>query len=744
MSIRGVGLGCWALRLLAMPAWLWAAAVPAATLWSDLGATLVHETGAGADILGGTVHRDDSASDILYFKFHVDPRSDVSTEEYSAAFQLCEGDTNRLAVGNSWSAWAYSAFETDVTGAYNKVFGDVDLRSAHPESSSPGVFLPYELPRRGLGRTIVFKVQFVPGGHDLVTVWLEPDLHPGATEQSQSESLTTRFSANASFDQIRLRHHGGGDGWTFSDMAIATTFADFVRPGGADSNERENATGAGVAEFTFRSWQREQGLPQNSVHALAQTRDGYLWVGSDEGITRFDGVRFESFGLREGLRASRVRILGPPAMGRCGSAPPAAAWRGGTTDAFRLSPSTKDSPAIRSPRWRKTDRDASGSAPKPVWPSSRTAAWRPRRPTAISGARLSASSTATTMESCGSALPASASSTPEATPSFDWPGRRSIPCWPTRIVYSRTTPAGSGSASVMITWSVARTRSGVATGIPRHLARPFVNTLVQQANGTVWAGSVSEGLFQFKGGTLATINAANGLSDNMVESLLVDQEGNLWVGTGAGLNRIRRRNLHAFAQDEGLGYGAVQGMAEVAPGLIWAGKPGDGLYRWDGRFFGRMAGLDLFGQPPGVIALLRARDSTCWVSGGLGLLHFTNTAALAPSSDPPALPGRNVSALAERTGRIALGGDSSGELWRLGLEGWVPADRGSPNPTPSPRSRQKRTAPYGSARKEAVCPGCEGRSLSRWIGARGCSATWFAPSISRPMRPCGSARLGAA
>ena len=202
----------------------------AAILWSDPGPTLVHENGAGTDILRSAVKRDTTSSDTLYFKFHVDPLSDVSSELYAAGFQLFEGDVERLGVGNSMKAWAYSAFNTEETGTNNQVPGDMDLRSASPESYHPGSFLEYELPRRGVGRTIVFKVQYVPGGDDLVTVWVHPNLVSGATEASQPESLTTHFKANASFDQIHLRHEGGGDGWTFSDMAIATSFNDFIVP----------------------------------------------------------------------------------------------------------------------------------------------------------------------------------------------------------------------------------------------------------------------------------------------------------------------------------------------------------------------------------------------------------------------------------------------------------------------------------------------------------------------------------
>src|ERR1019366_8879127 len=127
------------------------------------------------------------------------------------------------------------------------------------------------------------------------TVLLNPDLARGATEASQPENLTTTFRANASFDGIHLRHGGGGGGWTFSDIEIATSFDDFVPLGFTEPGGAALDAGGGGLAMTFRSWQKEQGLPQNVVHALAQTRDGYLWIGSDDGVARFDGARFVSF-----------------------------------------------------------------------------------------------------------------------------------------------------------------------------------------------------------------------------------------------------------------------------------------------------------------------------------------------------------------------------------------------------------------------------------------------------------------
>src|ERR1043165_4301630 len=82
----------------------------AAILWSDKEARVVHATGDGVDIIGGAAQQDNTGSDTLYFKFRVNPLSDISSEEYYAAFQLYEGNEPRLAVGNAPAAWGYSAF----------------------------------------------------------------------------------------------------------------------------------------------------------------------------------------------------------------------------------------------------------------------------------------------------------------------------------------------------------------------------------------------------------------------------------------------------------------------------------------------------------------------------------------------------------------------------------------------------------------------------------------------------------
>ena len=111
------------------------------------------------------------------------------------------------------------------------------------------------------------------------------------------------------FDEIRLRHGGGGGGWAFSDLAIATSFSDFVDVSSARPSDTTAGVAGGTPAFSFQSWQKEQGLPQSPVRALAQTHDGYLWVGSDDGLARFDGLRFVAFGIQEGIKCGPVSTL---------------------------------------------------------------------------------------------------------------------------------------------------------------------------------------------------------------------------------------------------------------------------------------------------------------------------------------------------------------------------------------------------------------------------------------------------
>ncbi|MCW1921884.1 sensor histidine kinase [Luteolibacter arcticus] len=221
---RRVAAGC----LLA--GWIVCLPAGAAILWQRPQETLVRDNGQGEDILHDAISpRDDSASGTLYFRFTADPQSDVLEEaatrqSYLAGLVLYQDGVEKLGIGNASHAWGFGAFSPPFRFPRSQP-GELTFNTGQPETIAPNT---YEGPRRGVRKTIIVKVDFVPNGEDLVTVWLDPDLSPGATESSQPEKIVTRFKTDASFDQLRLVHRGTGLGWTFKEIAIANSFEDFV------------------------------------------------------------------------------------------------------------------------------------------------------------------------------------------------------------------------------------------------------------------------------------------------------------------------------------------------------------------------------------------------------------------------------------------------------------------------------------------------------------------------------------
>jgi ligand-binding sensor domain-containing protein/signal transduction histidine kinase len=651
-------------------AWMQATPAGAVILWNDPDTTLVHENGAGTDILGGAVKRDDSANDTLYFKFHVEPLSDTNSEEYMAAVELFEGDTERLGIGNAMKAWAYSAFfHADETGETNHLADYIDLHSSKPESGTDGNSGSYQYPRRGIGVTIVFKVQYVPGEDDLVTVWLNPDLGPGANEAYQPDRLTTRFNANASFDEIRLRHAGGGDGWSFSDLAIATSFSDFVDVSSAKPNA---ATSGGDARvFSFQSWQKEQGLPQSPVRALVQTHDGYLWVGSDDGLARFDGLRFVAYGVQEGIKCGPVSALFEDSRD--------ALWIGSTDSGLsRWQNNQLATYTMRDglPANSITALAEDGAGRLWVGTEAGLMLWQNGQPSLLKAAETFKGQRITVL-------------------SKDREGQMLVGVKGAgvfRYAKDKFVPLTKDSSEellkdphCLLMDATGRTWVGVGEDfvlcqdgerwhryrMPRSQIKSPVNTLAAEPDGTFWAGSAVGGLFQFKEDKFVAIPAASGLAGSRVESLLTDREGSLWVGTDAGLNRLRRKSLFTLSQSEGLGFGAVQGLAEVSPGVVWAGKPNDGLYRWDGKSFSRLSAAGLSPHDSQITSLLVARNGFCWVATTNSLLLYKDPVAAADEvrvikAAPPSI----ISLAEDRDGALWVG-TREGKIWQLRENKWL-------------------------------------------------------------------------
>ena len=87
--------------------------------------------------------------------------------------------------------------------------------------------------------------------------------------------------------------------------AVACAFA--AAPAGTQVTSRSPPTP--IDRYTVDQWTTDHGLPQNSVNAIAQTADGYLWLGTSGGIARFDGIRFTELERRDATGSYLDRVV---------------------------------------------------------------------------------------------------------------------------------------------------------------------------------------------------------------------------------------------------------------------------------------------------------------------------------------------------------------------------------------------------------------------------------------------------
>ena len=141
-------------------------------------------------------------------------------------------------------------------------------------------------------------------------------------------------------------------------LRIATAFLPILLGPGAEPSRPPPGEQPPLSEYLSDVWQTEDGLPRNSVQAIVQTRDGYIWLGTPSGLARFDGVRFTV--TRGPLKVNNVQALLEDRQGRLWIGTYGGglyAYEGGRFTAFGLADGLT---ACVSARSSKTGRGACG------------------------------------------------------------------------------------------------------------------------------------------------------------------------------------------------------------------------------------------------------------------------------------------------------------------------------------------------------------------------------------------------
>jgi signal transduction histidine kinase/ligand-binding sensor domain-containing protein len=314
-----------------------------------------------------------------------------------------------------------------------------------------------------------------------------------------------------------------------------------------------------------RTWETEDGLPNNNVNSLAQTPDGFIWVATPLGLTRFDGVTFDEICLTNFVaRGNR----GATALLQNGS------------DGLRVE---MDRGAIANLNARNITvlNPTNGlldSAAQTMVECDDGALWI----SYTGGSVCYLKNGKATVVSHQLGLPwASISSIAKDTKNRIWIARNG------QIGIFRDGRFQSLAATGDHCIRLAAARAGGVwicsgthlfhfdEGLPlRQVANlPAGNACIESSiifedrQGAVWVGTAYNGLFRFDGNDFEKIPT----SHPEISSLLEDSEGNIWVGThGGGLNRLRRRAITLEDSQNGLPFEAVQSMCEDACGTLWA------------------------------------------------------------------------------------------------------------------------------------------------------------------------------
>jgi ligand-binding sensor domain-containing protein/signal transduction histidine kinase len=426
-----------------------------------------------------------------------------------------------------------------------------------------------------------------------------------------------------------------------------------VRAGGLDATRP-------ASDFARRTWQTDNGLPQNTVHSIAQTPDGYVWVATEEGLARFDGLGFQIFDRQNtpALRSNDVRALLSTSNAH-------ALWVCTAAGATRLADgrwqSFTTADGLASDDVAAAYEDRAGV----VWlaTSAGLSRYDDGRFTNFTtkdglegGGVLAVAEDAEgnlwvgtdeglsrfrdgqfTTETTGEGPPRGVTAIARGTDGRLWLGTAAgLSCLRDGRLQTYTTADGlpNDRVTALRAGAGGGLWVGTAAGLARlagerfeafkgedGLAGGIVLSLFEDAEGSLWVGTESEGLSQFKEKKFKTYTTREGLPSDLVKSIYEDRAGGVWIGTyGGGLSLLRDGRLKTYTTEDGLASNIVLSLAEGADGALWVGTP-DGLSRFvDGRF---TTYTSAEGLPNDFVRSIYAdRAGTLWVGtrGGLARL----------------------------------------------------------------------------------------------------------------------------
>jgi len=463
-----------------------------------------------------------------------------------------------------------------------------------------------------------------------------------------------------------------------------------------------------ASHYLAETWTKERGLPDNSVRAIAQTPDGYIWVATRAGLARFDGVRFVVFNRANtpALPSDEFTCLTPGQNSDL--------WIGTMNGLVRRSPSGYSNWLSGLPGRSSEISSVFVTRAGDVWVGSRVGVHRFR------GSQLEMTSfpaLPVLEENSGRLWLAGSKGLHQFDPASGHVSEPlvppDLPAWgawnSARIValpngdlwaqfgqherdvrYPRirnwlyafkdggwTPMPGNDYTSYgrpfflsadreNALWfpdgstRVLRLKDGTLDRLsfPSNVAADFPMCMFHDTEGNIWVGLEDKGLVRFRPRKLFTLTTSGGLPTDNVWALYQARDGCVWIGTDGGVSRWQDGKLTNFSDRDGLVKNTVRAIAEDGDGVIWVGT-GDGLsFRRNGEWHRFALPGAIGGNKIRVLHVDRAGD--LWIGSAAGLAQIRDH-ELVPCAVAKDLVDIDVRALwQDRSGALWIGTDGKG------------------------------------------------------------------------------------
>jgi ligand-binding sensor domain-containing protein/anti-sigma regulatory factor (Ser/Thr protein kinase) len=408
-----------------------------------------------------------------------------------------------------------------------------------------------------------------------------------------------------------------------------------------------------LTQYVHRIWQVQQGLPDASIYSILQSRDGYLWLGTQSGVVRFDGVRFRPLeDIYKNAPADLwIHSIVQDAQG--------AMWIG-TNDAgvyrFADGTFTHYSQANGLP---SDSIQCLVAGPNEIWAC--TAAGLVR----FSDGNLRVFHQA---DGLSSGLVRAAALAPDGKL---WVGSEStdLSVWDgAKFVSKRLASMPSDAGVRAMTFAADGTLwVGTSEGLIEYtnehdrlltrkngLAEDWILSVFEGRDNSLWIGTRA-GFSRLRNNELVSFRPEDGLSQSNVYSILEDREGSLWVGTKHGLNQFLDGRAVPYTVNEGLPINDTSPVLEDRGSNIWVGTLGAGLSRFDGRKFTLITKKDGLASDF-IYALAEDAADGLWVGTNHGLSWLVNGRVVRTYTRADGLPSDDIrSLLRDRTGAMWVG-----------------------------------------------------------------------------------------